>query len=129
MTDHDIQACAFEDIFELAADARDDGIRAKDRGSGQWFRVSEKGMICLWEPGNRSSTKRISHWWVHPDHRDGGVGQALFERAFHEAKESDCDTLDIYVYDEELVDEYGFEHRPESSQAMDDAMYYVLDFE
>lgn len=129
MTDIDIEPCEFEDIFELASEAKDDGVRAKRRSSAQWFRAGDVGMICLWEPGNRSSTKRISHWWVRDDRRGEGVGEALFERAYQAARESDATTLDIYVYDDSIVSEYGFEHRPGSSQAMDGAEYYVLDLE
>lgn len=121
-----IQPCEFEDIFEMAAEATEDGVRPKQRTEAQWYRYADKGMVCLWEPGNRTSTKRISHWWVHPDHRNEGIGKTLFEHALREASESGVETVDIYVYDEEFIADYGFEHRPESSQAMDDAKYYVL---
>lgn len=124
MSESEIEACSFEDLFELAAKAKEDGVRAKQRTDEQWFRYDDVGMICLWEPGNRSSTKRISHWWVHPDRRGSGIGTALFEHAIKHAEQSSAETLDIYSYDPEFVESYGFEHHPESSQAMDDAQYY-----
>lgn len=126
-TPDEVEPCEFEEIFELAADAKGDGIRAKNRDGAQWYRYENAGMCCLWEPGNRASTKRISHWWVRDERRGEGIGRALFERAVGDAEQSNAATLDIYVYDDGLVTEHGFEERPESSQAMDDARYFVKD--
>lgn len=122
-TSEDVEACELADIYELAADARDDGVRPQHRPEEQWFRFEDVGMICLWEPQNRTGTKRISHWWVADDRRGEGIGTALLDRAIAAAKESDCDRLDIYVYDPEPVEERGFEPA-EGGQAMDDAQYY-----
>ena len=121
----DIEPCDFEDVFEMAAEARDDGIYAKDRPKGQWYRYEDAGMICLWEPQNRSDTKRISHWWVREDRRGEGIGEALLDRALDEALESDAETVDIYAYDDTLLQDRGFEHRG-SGQAVDGAEYYAL---
>lgn len=118
-----IEPCAFEDIFELASDAKDDGTYVKRRPEGQWFRAGDAGFICLWEPQNRSGTKRISHEWVRDDRRGEGFGEALLERAIAEAEASDADRLDIYVYDPELVEARGFEPA-EGGQAQDGAQYY-----
>lgn len=125
-TSEAIESCSLEEIYELAADARDDGVRPKHRPEEQWFRYEDAGMVCLWEPQNRSGTKRISHWWVADDRRDEGIGAALLDRAIEAAMASACSRLDIYVYDPEPVVERGFV--PASgSQAQDDAQYYELD--
>lgn len=122
-TSDEIEACDLEDIYELAADARDDGVRPQHRPEGQWFRYEDAGMVCLWEPQNRSGTKRISHWWVDDDRRGEGIGSALLDRAIQEAEQSDANRLDIYVYDPETVEQRGFEPA-EGGQAQDDAQYY-----
>lgn len=122
----DVEPCALEDIYELAADARDDGTPVKHRPESQWYRVGDDGFVCLWEPQNRSGTKRISHWWVRKDARGEGIGETLLERAIADARHSDADRLDIYVYDPEPVEERGFEHVG-TGQAVDDAEYYELD--
>lgn len=127
VTSERIEACAFADLFELAGDAKHDGVYAKQRPEGEWFRYDDAGMICLWEPQNRSGTKRISHWWVRPERRGEGIGQALLDHAISVARESDADRLDIYVYDPAPVEERGFKHEGKG-QAVDDAEYYVLDF-
>lgn len=117
--------CSLQDIYELAADARDDGVRVKHRPEEQWFRFEDAGFICLWEPQNRTGTKRISHWWVTEDRRDEGIGAALLDRAVAAAEASDADQLDIYVYDTVPVEERGFTPA-EGGQAQDDAEYYEL---
>lgn len=124
--DDRIATCEFEGLFELAADAKDDGVYAKDRPEAQWFRYEDAGMICLWEPQNRSATKRISHWWVRPERRGEGIGSDLLDYAITVAKASDADRLDIYVYDPDPLDARGFRHEGKG-QAVDDAEYYVLD--
>lgn len=122
-TSDDIEACDLEDIYELAADARDDGVRPQHRPEEKWFRYEDAGMVCLWEPQNRSGTKRISHWWVDGDRRDEGIGAALLDRAIEEAEESDADRLDIYVYDRKPVEKRHFEPA-DGGHAQDDAEYY-----
>lgn len=122
-TSDDVQPCGLRDIYELAADARDDGVRVKHRPEEQWFRYEDVGFICLWEPQNRTGTKRISHWWVAEDRRGEGIGAALLDRAIATADKSDAGRLDIYVYDPEPVEERGFEPA-EGGQAQDDAQYY-----
>lgn len=122
-TSDDVEACALEDIYELAADARDDGVRPQHRPEEQWFRYGDVGMVCLWEPQNRSGTLRISHWWVDDDRRGEGIGTALLDRAIQEAEQSDADRLDIYVYDAETVEQRDFEPA-EGGHAQDDAQYY-----
>lgn len=123
VTSEDIEACGLTDIYEMAADARDDGVRPQHRPEEQWFRYEDVGMICLWEPQNRSGTKRISHWWVTDDRRGEEIGTALLDRAIEAAEHSDCARLDIYVYDTEPVEERGFEPA-EGGQAQDGAQYY-----
>lgn len=120
-----IEACTLEEIYELAADAKDDGVYVQHRPEEQWFRYEDAGMVCLWEPQNRSGTKRISHWWVREERRDEGVGIALLDRAIAAAKASDADRLDIYVYEPEPVEKRGFDPA-EGSQAQDGAEYYEL---
>lgn len=122
----DVEPCTLEDIYELAADARDDGVRPQHRPEEQWFRYDDVGMICLWEPQNRTGTKRISHWWVAEDHRGEGIGAALLDHAIEIAEASDADRLDIYVYETEPVEERGFKPA-EGGHAMDDAQYYARD--
>jgi len=122
-TSEDVEACDLTDIYELAADARDDGVRPQHRPEEQWFRYEDTGMVCLWEPQNRSGTKRISHWWVSGGRRDEGIGTALLDRAIEAAESSDSDRLDIYVYNPEPVEERGFQPA-ESGQAQDGAEYY-----
>ncbi|WP_337653226.1 GNAT family N-acetyltransferase [Halomontanus rarus] len=122
-SDHDVVRCGLEDIYELAADARDDGTAVKHRPEEQWFRVDDAGFVCLWEPQNRTGTKRISHWWVRLDRRGEGIGEVLLEAAIADAEASDADRLDIYVYDPAPVEARGFEHVGEG-QAVDDAQYY-----
>ena len=124
-TSDDVEPCSLQDLYELAADARDDGVRVKHRPEEQWFRYEDAGFICLWEPQNRTGTKRISHWWVREDRRGEGIGPVLLDRAIAAAKESDGDRLDIYVYDADPVEERGF--RPaDGGQAMDGAEYYEM---
>lgn len=118
----DVEPCDFADVFEMAAEARDDGVYAKDRPEGQWYRYDDAGMICLWEPQNRSNTQRISHWWVREARRNEGIGEALLDRALTDA---DAETVDIYVYDSRPVEERGFEYQG-SGQAQDGAEYYTL---
>ena len=125
-TSDDVEPCSLQDIYELAAEARDDGVRVKHRPEEQWFRFEDAGFICLWEPQNRTGTKRISHWWVSEDHRGEGIGVALLDRAVAAAKASDAASLDIYVYDPEPVEERGFQPA-EGGQAQDDAQYYEID--
>lgn len=122
----DVEPTSFEDVFELAADAREDGVRAKNRAEQQWFRYEDAGFVCLWEPQNRSGTKRISHWWVREERRDEGIGAALLDRAIHTAEDSNAERLDIYVYDPGPVEARGFEPA-EGGQAIDDAQYYERD--
>lgn len=124
VTSDDIEACDLEDIYELAAEARDDGVRPQHRPEEQWFRYEDAGMICLWEPQNRSGTKRISHWWVADDRRDEGIGAALLDRAIEVAEASDADRLDIYVYDSAPVEKRGFEPAT-GGHAQNDAQYYA----
>jgi GNAT superfamily N-acetyltransferase len=122
-TSNDVEPCALKDIYEMAAEARDDGVRPQHRPEEQWFRYEDVGVVCLWEPQNRSGTKRISHWWVADDRREEGIGTALLDRAIEAAEETNADRLDIYVYDPEAVEERGF--RPaEGGQAQDGAQYY-----
>ena len=125
-TSDDVEPCSLQDIYELAAEARDDGTRVKHRPEEQWFRFEDAGFICLWEPQNRTGTKRISHWWVAEDRRDERIGAALLDRAVEAAKSSDADRLDIYVYDPEPVEDRGFTPA-EGGQAQDDAQYYEMD--
>lgn len=120
----EITTCEFEDIFELAAQARDDGVYPKARPEGQWYRCNDRGFVCLWEPQNRTGTKRISHWWVHPEHRNEGIGTALLDRALDDALDSDATRIDIYVYDPEPVEKRGFEPA-EGGHAQDGAHYYA----
>lgn len=122
-SDETIEPCALEDIYELAADAKDDGTYVKHRPEERWYRAGDAGFICLWEPQNRSGTKRISHWWVREARRGEGIGEALLERAIAAAEASDADRLDIYVYDPEPVEERDFEPA-DGGQAQDDAQYY-----
>lgn len=124
-TSDDIQPCALADIYELAAQARDEGVRVKHRPEEQWFRFDNVGFICLWEPQNRTGTKRISHWWVAEDRRGEGIGTALLDRAIAAANASDADRLDIYVYDPEPVEDREFTPA-EGGQAQDGAEYYEL---
>lgn len=126
-TSDDVRACALQEIYELAADARDDGVRVKHRPEEQWFRFEDIGFVCLWEPQNRSGTKRISHWWVAEDRRGEGIGLALLDRAITAANDSDTDRLDIYVYDPNPVEERGFKPAG-GGQARDGAKYYELEF-
>jgi len=122
-TTNDIDPCSLEEIYELAAEARDEGVRAKHRPEEKWFRYEDAGFICLWEPQNRKGTKRISHWWVSESRRGEGIGPALLDRAIAAAKSSDADRLDIYVYDPDPVEERGFEPA-EGGHAQDEAEYY-----
>jgi len=122
-TSNDVEPCALKDIYEMAAEARDDGVRPQHRPEEQWFRYEDVGMVCLWEPQNRSGTKRISHWWVADGRREEGIGTALLDRAIEAAEETNAGRLDIYVYDPEAVEERGFEPA-EGGQAQDDAQYY-----
>lgn len=124
-TSDDVGLCSLQDIYELAAEARDDGVRVKHRPEEQWFRFEDAGFICLWEPQNRKGTKRISHWWVAEGRRSEGIGAALLDRAVAAAKTSNADRLDIYVYDPDPVEERGFESA-EGGQAQDDAQYYEM---
>lgn len=123
-TSDDVEPCSLQDIYELAAEARDDGVRVKHRPEEQWFRFEDAGVICLWEPQNRTGTKRISHWWVAEDRRGEGIGVALLDRAIEAAESSDSERLDIYVYDPDPVEERGFTPA-EGGQAQDDAQYYA----
>lgn len=125
-TSEDVEPCDLVDIYELAAAARDDDVRPQHRPEERWFRYEDVGMVCLWEPQNRSETKRISHWWVHEDHRDEGIGGALLNRAIAAAEQSDATRLDIYVYDPDPVEERGFKPA-EGGHAQDDAQYYEKD--
>lgn len=125
-TSDDVQPCDLQDIYELAAEARDDGVRVKHRPEEQWFRYEDVGFICLWEPQNRTGMLRISHWWVADDRRGEGIGLALLDRAIAAAEDTDADRLDIYVYEPGPVEERGFEPA-EGGQAMDDAQYYSRD--
>lgn len=127
-TSEAVEPCALKDIYELAAEARDDGVRPQHRPEEQWFRYDDVGMICLWEPQNRSGTKRISHWWVDEDHRGEGIGILLLERAIAAAETSDADRLDIYVYDPGPVEERGFT-ASSGGMAQDNAQYYELRFD
>jgi len=124
-TSDDVEPCELQDIYELAAEARDVGVRVKHRPEEQWFRYEDAGFICLWEPQNRTGTKRISHWWVSEDRRGEGIGAALLDRAVAAAEASDTGRLDIYVYDPEPVEERGFKPA-EGGQAQDDAQYYEI---
>lgn len=119
-----VKPTTLEDIYELAAAASDDGVYAQHRPEEQWFRYEDVGMVCLWEPQNRTGTKRISHWWVAEDRRGEGIGTALLDRAIAAAEASDADRLDIYVYDPDPVEERGFEPA-EGGHAQDDAQYYA----
>jgi ribosomal protein S18 acetylase RimI-like enzyme len=125
-TPDDVEATTLEDIYELAARAKMDGVYPQHRPEEQWFRYEDAGMICLWEPQNRSGTKRISHWWVANDRRDEGIGEALLDRAIAAANASDADRLDIYVYDAAPVESRGFEPA-EGGHAQNAAEYYVVD--
>lgn len=110
-----VEQCEFEDVFELASQSVEDNITPKDRPRGQWFRIEGVGMVCLWEPQNRSSTKRISHWWVAEEYRGAGYGEALLDAAIGNARESDCETLDILVYNVKPIEGKGFEKREHGS--------------
>jgi GNAT superfamily N-acetyltransferase len=106
----DVDLCELEDIYELAAKARDDGIKVQPRPESQWYRVGDKGIVCLWEPQNRNGTMRISHWWVDEDHHGEGVGSALLDRAIFDADNTaGARVIDIYVHDPEPLRERGFE--------------------
>jgi len=118
-----VEPCTLEDIYHLAAKAREDGIDAKPRPESQWYRYGEKGIICLWEPQNRSDTKRISHWWVDEDYRDEGVGEALLNRAVFDADNSDTTTIDIYAFDPEPLQDRGFAIEDEQPDAR---AYYLV---
>jgi len=122
-TSDDVVPCELMDIYELAAEARNEGVRVKHRPGEQWFRFNDAGFICLWAPQNRTGTKRVSHWWVAEDRRGEGIGTALLDRAIAAAQASDADRLDIYVYDTRPVEERGFKPA-EGGQAVDDAKYY-----
>lgn len=126
LTSDDVQSCDLKDIYELAAEARDDGVRVKHRPGEQWFQYEDVGFVCLWEPQNRTGTLRISHWWVADERRGEGIGLALLDRAIAAAEASDASRLDIYIYEPEPVEVRGFEPA-EGGQAVDDAQYYSLD--
>lgn len=81
----------------------------KPRDDAYWFHASDAGCSCLWWPGNRASTLRISHTYVVPEARGEGYGKALtvYSHIFAEKLEG-CDRIDVIAaHDEELYQELG----------------------
>lgn len=110
---HEIEECTLQDIYELAAKARDDGIRVQHRPEEQWYRIDDLAIACLWWPQNRRNTARLSHCWVAGDARGHGLGERLVRRRIEDAKSAGAETIDTYAYREDLFTELGFESQEE----------------
>ena len=109
--DAPIEECEFKDVYELAAEARKDGVKIQPRDDAQWYRVDDDAIACLWWPQNRSNTARLSHCWVREDRRGEGVGSALVYRRVEDAKAAGAATIDTYAYQPGLYEGLGFESR------------------
>lgn len=108
-SDADIEACAFKDVYELAAEAREDGVQVQPRDDAQWYRIGDDAIACLWWPQNRSNTARLSHCWVREERRGEGLGSALVYRRVQDAKAAGADRVDTYAYQPGLYEDLGFE--------------------
>jgi Acetyltransferase (GNAT) family. len=104
-----VNHCAFADIFELAAEAMDDGVQIQPRDGADWFRIDDDAVGCIWWPRNRSATARIDHCWVRDDRRGEGLGAALVLHLIDAARESGAETIDTYCYQPPLYESAGFE--------------------
>lgn len=107
--DVDIEKCEFKEVYELAAEAREDGVQVQPRDDAQWYRVGDDAIACLWWPQNRSNTARLSHCWVREERRGEGVGAALVYQRVEDAKEAGASTIDTYAYHSSLYEDLGFE--------------------
>jgi len=106
-----IKECEFKDVYELAAEAREDGVKVQPRDDAQWYRVDDDAIACLWWPQNRSNTARLSHCWVRENRRGEGLGSALVYRRVEDAKAAGAVTIDTYAYQPSLYESLGFEPR------------------
>jgi len=109
----EIEECTLQDVYELAAKARDDGNQVQHRPDEQWYRIGDLAIACLWWPQNRRDTARLSHCWVTDEARGDGLGEALVRRRIEDAKAAGAGTIDTYAYREELFTELGFKSHEE----------------
>lgn len=108
-TTRTIEECRLEDIYELAARAREDDVEVQPRPESQWYRVDSVAMACLWWPQNRRNTARLSHCWVAEEARGEGLGEALVRRRIADARSAGADVIDTYAYRRDLFEKLGFE--------------------
>jgi len=114
--DVEIERCEFKEVFELAAEAREDDVQVQPRDDAQWYRIDDDAIACLWWPQNRSATARLSHCWVREERRGEGLGAALVYERVTDAQESGADRIDTYAYRSQLYEDLGFE--PQESYNM-----------
>lgn len=107
--DVSVESCAFQDIFELAAEAMDDGVQVQPRDGADWFRIGDDAIGCIWWPGNRSATARLDHCWVREARRGDGLGAALVQHLIDDATDASAETIDTYCYQPQLYASAGFE--------------------
>jgi GNAT superfamily N-acetyltransferase len=132
-----IEMCEFEAVGYLSEIAKDDettppGYMApKPRPDDVWFHIEDVGCSCLWFPGNRADTMRISHTYVRPEKRGMGAGKALTIYSHRYAKDHPyCNRIDVLAaHDPKLYTELGMtpvEKREASGNTM---LYLAQTFE
>jgi len=102
-----IRSCEYEEVSHLSKPAHEDGVKITARPSPRWYKYEDVACACLWEPQNRTNTKRLSSCWVHPDHRGNGIGKALVLRRVSDALTA-VDRIDTYAYSPDLFHRLGF---------------------
>ncbi|WP_336328501.1 GNAT family N-acetyltransferase [Halovenus sp. HT40] len=107
--DVDVEACDFKEVYELAAEAHEDGVKVQPRDDAEWYRVGDDAIACLWWPQNRSNTARLSHCWVREERRGEGIGASLVYRRVEDARADGADMIDTYAYHPSLYEDLGFE--------------------
>lgn len=111
-----IERCSLADLEPLMAVIEDDDTLSDDfmapheRPGSFWFWIPEQACACLWKPGNRSKTYRLSHVYVRPEARGEGMGKALLMyRLLFAKKLPDCETVDtLFIHNPSTYYELGF---------------------
>jgi GNAT superfamily N-acetyltransferase len=107
--DVNVDSSAFPDVFELAAEAMEDGVQVQPRDGADWFRIDDDAIGCIWWPANRAATARLDHCWVREGRRGEGLGAALVTTLVEKAREAGAEVIDTYCYQPALYASLGFE--------------------
>jgi predicted GNAT family N-acyltransferase len=106
-----VQRCSLIDVAPiLDAAAEADDIHAERDRRRQWYRTRDNTAVaCRWEPGNSHGTHRLAHYWVAPDYRDEGKGEALVRARIVDALQDGANRIDAYARQTDLYERLGFE--------------------